>query len=111
VLDMDSNGSLTYAAHEGSDYHATPGSGVSDQFGDVVRPAMMRQWRIAAAWPRRDARRGPQGTRETAPEGKPRVVSIVAIVSSGPSSDTLYRTVPGCHLPVDPIKRAPGRVR
>ena len=49
--------------------------------------------------PRRPSRARPG----TSPEGKPRVVSIVAIVSSGPSSDTLYRTVPGCHLPVDPI--------
>ena len=73
MLDMDSNESLTYAPHEGSAYHAQfDGTcyhpfGPLDQFGDVVRPAMMRQWRIAAAWPRRDARRGPQGTRETAP--------------------------------------------
>jgi hypothetical protein len=43
VLDMDSNGSLTYAAHEGSDYHATPGS-AAPVITPLVYPTSSVMW-------------------------------------------------------------------
>jgi hypothetical protein len=43
--------------------------------------------------------------RDVSPEGKPRVVGIVAIANSGPSSNTLYRTAAGSHPAVDPIRQ------
>jgi len=60
--------------------------------------------------------RGHQKTQETgptfagqtgdeSPEGKPRTVGIVAIASSRPSSDTLYRTTADSH-PVVPAAQA-----